>query len=135
MSIPPGLYGKTSLDGLAIDQYAQLGADLLSCAYKAMFCPDEAEKKKLWTQFKEEDSPKFYGWFERALKENGTGYMVGSAVGIEEKNDIEVYIDHDDLYYWTPYVVCTNLPTFLETAYFTSKPILSTQNIDKKSQK
>ena len=81
MSIPPGLYGKTSLDGLAIDQYAQLGTDLLNCAVKAMFCKDEAEKEKLWTKFKEEDSPKYFGWVERALKENGTGYMVGSSVG------------------------------------------------------
>ena len=35
---------------------------------------------ELLKAFKEEVSPKYFGWFERALKENGSGFMIGSAV-------------------------------------------------------
>jgi len=83
-----GLYGKTNLECLAIDQYVQLCQDLLGCAVKAFLCKDESEKAELWTQFKETHAPKYMAWFERAINDNNTGFLVGSSLTLA---DIALY--------------------------------------------
>merc|ERR1711936_1004180 len=80
-----GLYGKSNLEQLAIDQYAQLAGDLLNGGVKAMICKDEKEKAELWKKFKEEDSPKYFAWFEKAIGDNGSGFMVGSSMTLADK--------------------------------------------------
>merc|ERR1711963_178496 len=83
-----GLYGSSNLDGLQIDQYMQLLGDLINCCVKAMREKDEAEKAKLWEAVKAEDSPKFFAFFEKALADNKTGFMVGNKLSLA---DLGVY--------------------------------------------
>merc|ERR1712098_425273 len=55
---------------------------------KAMREKDEAEKAKLWEAVKNEDSPKFFAYFEKALAANKTGFLVGSKLSLA---DLGVY--------------------------------------------
>merc|ERR1711874_391096 len=79
-----GLYGKTNLDGLAIDQYVQLIQDLVAVAVKGFMEKDEAKKAEIWKTFKETDSPKYVGFFEKGLKDNGTGFLVGNQLTLAD---------------------------------------------------
>jgi len=83
-----GFYGKTNMDGFVIDQVLQLIQDLIQIAVKFYFEKDEAKKSELSKQFKETDAPRFFGFFENMLKENGTGFFVGSDITLA---DIAVY--------------------------------------------
>jgi len=83
-----GLYGKTNLDGLAIDMYVQLCYDFINFAVKAIREKDEAKKAEIWKAFQEEESPKYFAWFEKALTDNGSGYLVGKQLTLA---DIAVY--------------------------------------------
>ena len=82
-----GLYGKTNLDGLAIDQYVQLVGDVFMAAVKVRDVED-AKKPEFLKDFKEVQCPKFYAFFEKALSENKSGYMVGDSLSLA---DIVVY--------------------------------------------
>ena len=42
-----------------------------------LFCHFQAE---LWKEFKETHAPKYMTWFEKAVDENKTGFLVGSSV-------------------------------------------------------
>ncbi|XP_012945528.1 glutathione S-transferase [Aplysia californica] len=53
-----------------------------------MFEKDEKKKEELMAAFKDTESPRFFGYFEKMLKENGTGYFVGSKLSLA---DIAVY--------------------------------------------
>jgi len=75
-----GLYGKTNLDSLKIDQIIQLTVDFINIGGKALFEKDEAKKAELFKNFKEVEAPKFLGFFEKLLKESGTGYFVGNSL-------------------------------------------------------
>jgi len=79
-----GLYGKTNLDGLAIDQYVQLCQDLINCAVKAFREKDQDKKDEIWKNFKDEDSPKYFGYFEKALAESKSGYLVGNSLTLAD---------------------------------------------------
>lgn len=83
-----GVYGKTNLDGLVIDQVLQLIQDLINIAVKFFFEKDETKKAELEKSFLETDCPKFFGFFENMLKESGTGYFVGESWTLA---DIAVY--------------------------------------------
>ncbi|BFZ09089.1 hypothetical protein BsWGS_12128 [Bradybaena similaris] len=73
-----GFYGKTSLDGLKIDQVVQLGMDLLRAGFTVFMESDETKKAELMKNLKDVEVPKFYGFFENLLKESDTGYFVGN---------------------------------------------------------
>merc|ERR1712110_294089 len=73
-------FGQVPVLTVGGKQYAQLAGDLLNCGVKAMICKDEKEKAELWKKFKEEDSPKYFAWFEKAIGDNGSGFMVGSSM-------------------------------------------------------
>jgi glutathione S-transferase len=82
------LYGKNSLEGLQIDQVINLGADFLNAAVKAFFEKDEAQKAELLKNVKEVEAPKYLAFFEKLLKESGTGFFVGNSITFA---DIFVY--------------------------------------------
>nr|KAG5701497.1 hypothetical protein BaRGS_000893 [Batillaria attramentaria] len=73
-----GFAGKTNLESLRIDEVEQLVQDLVVCGSKVFFEKDETKKAEYLEKLKAEDIPKFYGFFERLLKESGTGYFVGN---------------------------------------------------------
>nr|KAG5697490.1 hypothetical protein BaRGS_029381 [Batillaria attramentaria] len=76
-----GLYGKTNADGLRIEEVHGLFEDQLQNFAKYRSCKDDAQKAELLKKILEEDAPRFFGFYERMLKENGgTGYLVGKAV-------------------------------------------------------
>ncbi|KAH9508184.1 Glutathione S-transferase 7 [Bulinus truncatus] len=62
-----GFYGQTNLDGLQTDQN---------------------KKAELLKNLKEVEAPKYLTFFERLLKESGTGYFVGNSLTLA---DIYVY--------------------------------------------
>ena len=83
-----GLYGKSNLDGLGIDQWVQLVGDIFMAGVKAHFEKDEAKKAELNKELLEVSSPKYMGYFEKALGESKSGYLVGDALSLA---DIAVY--------------------------------------------
>ncbi|RUS85789.1 hypothetical protein EGW08_006418, partial [Elysia chlorotica] len=84
-----GLYGKSSKETCLIDQIVCLVNDFFMATVKVMYLEkDEAKKAELMVAFKEEECPKYMGYFESLLKKNGTGFYVGSEVSLA---DIFVY--------------------------------------------
>jgi len=79
-----GLYGKTNVDGVMIDQVVGLLQDFFQAAIKFFFEKDEAKKAELKQNFQEKECPKFYGNFETMLKNNGTGFFVGSEMSLAD---------------------------------------------------
>jgi glutathione S-transferase len=79
-----GFHGQTNLESLQIDQVTQLVEDFTNVSLKAMFAGDEAVVKEAVAKVKAEDSPKFLGFFEKLLKENGTGYFVGNRLTLAD---------------------------------------------------
>lgn len=79
-----GLYGKTNVDGIVIDQVLGLLQDFITAAIKFFFEKDEAKKVDLKKNFQENDCPKFFGHFEKMLKSNGTGFFVGSEMTLAD---------------------------------------------------
>ncbi|KAH9508185.1 Glutathione S-transferase 7 [Bulinus truncatus] len=87
-SIAMANYCAREFDGLQIDQVVQLGNDFLSAAVKAFYESDENKKAELLKNLKEVEAPKYLTFFERLLKESGTGYFVGNSLTLA---DIYVY--------------------------------------------
>ncbi|XP_005106680.2 glutathione S-transferase 1 [Aplysia californica] len=83
-----GFYGSSNTDGLVIDGVLQSIQDIMQIAVKFMFEKDEGKKQELATAFKDTETPRFFGYYEALLKENGTGYFVGSKLSLA---DIAVY--------------------------------------------
>ncbi|XP_012945673.1 probable glutathione S-transferase 6 [Aplysia californica] len=79
-----GFYGKNNLEQLAIDQVVQLVQDFISGIVKVVREPDPAKKGELLKEFCAEDAPKYFAMFERLLKDNGTGYFVGSSLTLAD---------------------------------------------------
>lgn len=83
-----GLYGQTHLDGLAIDQYVHLLQDLRPLGEPAFSEKDPDKKAKLFEEFKVKHSYRFLGYFEKGLRDNGTGYLVTNKLTLA---DIALY--------------------------------------------
>ncbi|KAK0041640.1 glutathione S-transferase 7 [Biomphalaria pfeifferi] len=88
-----GLYGKSNLDALQIDQVVQLGVDFKTAATKLFYEKDEKKKEEILKSLKEVEVPKYLGFFEKLLKENKTGYFVGNSLTLA---DVYVY---DTIYF------------------------------------
>ncbi|BFZ04971.1 hypothetical protein BsWGS_08010 [Bradybaena similaris] len=78
------LYGKSNLDGLKIDQVAQLNEDLIQEVVKVFREQDEAKKAEIEKKLKEEVAPKFFGFYEKLLKENNGKHFVGDSVTLAD---------------------------------------------------
>ncbi|KAK0050281.1 glutathione S-transferase 7 [Biomphalaria pfeifferi] len=78
------LYGKTNLDGLKIDQVVQLCVDFQNSSSKVFFEKDENKKAESLKNLREVEVPKYLGFFEKLLKESGSGYFVGSSLTLAE---------------------------------------------------
>lgn len=78
-----GFYGKTNFDALNIEQVLSIVEDFLQAALKVRFGPED-KKEELGKEFKTNQLPKFLGWLETLLKENGNGYFVGDKVTVAD---------------------------------------------------
>ncbi|KAK7485113.1 hypothetical protein BaRGS_00023653 [Batillaria attramentaria] len=82
-TVKPSLYGKTNLDGLRIDEVHGLWEDQMQNIAEFL-------RKAL-----EEDLPKYFGFYEKMLKDNGgSGYLVGNSVSL---GDFYLYDMQDNL--------------------------------------
>ncbi|XP_035824165.1 probable glutathione S-transferase 7 [Aplysia californica] len=81
-----GLYGSSALEQLAIDQVALAREDLTQAVGKFMSEKDEKKKAELEKTLKEEQEPKFLGFFNKLIKENPTksGFVVGSKITLAD---------------------------------------------------
>lgn len=79
-----GFGGKTNLESLRIDEVVQLCQDLIACMVKMYYEKDEAKKAEILEKLKNEDAPKFFGFFEKLLEESGTGYFVGKQLTLAD---------------------------------------------------
>nr|KAG5698211.1 hypothetical protein BaRGS_030574 [Batillaria attramentaria] len=90
-----GLYGKTNLDGLRIDEVHGLWEDQMQNIVKYRWTKDETEKAEFLRKALEEDLPKYFGFYEKMLKDNGgSGYLVGNSVSL---GDFYLYDMQDNL--------------------------------------
>jgi len=80
-----GLAGKTNADGLRVQEISALVEDFMQLIVKANFEPDEAKKAEYTKKLEEEDTPKFLGFWEKHLVNNGgSGYFVGNSVTLAD---------------------------------------------------
>lgn len=80
-----GLYGETNLDKFLIDQIVHLTEDLIQeYGNRYFFEKDEAKKAEGEKQLKEETCPRFLGYYEKLLRDNGTGYLVGNKISLAD---------------------------------------------------
>nr|KAG5699308.1 hypothetical protein BaRGS_004245 [Batillaria attramentaria] len=80
-----GLAGKTSEDAMRVTEVCSLIADLMTNMGKTQFETDEAKKAELQKQLVTETIPRFMGYFEKLLKENGSsGFFIGSALTLAD---------------------------------------------------
>nr|KAG5698212.1 hypothetical protein BaRGS_030575 [Batillaria attramentaria] len=90
-----GLYGKTNLDGLRIDEVHGLWEDQMPNIFKYRWIKDETKKAECLKKALEEDLPKYFGIYENMLKDNGgSGYLVGNSVSL---GDLYLYDLQDNL--------------------------------------
>ncbi|BFZ15729.1 hypothetical protein BsWGS_18768 [Bradybaena similaris] len=80
-----GLYGKTNLERLQIDQTMHLMEDFIQeFGRRYFFVTDEAKKAEGTKQLQEEITPRFLGYFEKILKDNATGYVAGDSISVAD---------------------------------------------------
>jgi len=90
-----GLYGKTSLDGLRVDEVVGLFQDLANAIFSAKFEADEAKKATMLEKLWGETVPAHFGFWRRLLNENmDRGFFVGSTVSLA---DLLIYSICDSL--------------------------------------
>ncbi|XP_050413346.1 probable glutathione S-transferase 5 isoform X2 [Patella vulgata] len=73
-----GLAGKSNLEKLKIDVIVDLLIAVRESAGTVHFEQDEAKKAELMKKFKEEQLPKCFGYIEKTLSENSSGFLVGN---------------------------------------------------------
>ncbi|CAG5129351.1 unnamed protein product [Candidula unifasciata] len=78
------LYGKSNLDGLIIDQVAQLTEDFIQEIVKVIRAADPETKAANQKKVQEEAAPKFWGFYEKLLKESSGQYFVGDEVTLAD---------------------------------------------------
>ncbi|KAK6174845.1 hypothetical protein SNE40_013414 [Patella caerulea] len=75
-----GLVGKSNLDkakiDVLIDQMIATRESMVAIKYEK----DEAKKAELMKKFNEEQIPKCFGYIEKTLSENSSGFLVGNQV-------------------------------------------------------
>jgi len=89
------LYGKTNLDMMRIEEVVGAVNDMFKNLVTTRFPKDDADKAQAIKKVTEEDLPKFYGFYEKWLKENGsTGFFVGNSLSVA---DLHVYDMADNM--------------------------------------
>ncbi|KAH9495854.1 Glutathione S-transferase 1 [Bulinus truncatus] len=79
-----GLYGKSNLEALTIDTVYQLTVDLMHAYVKVLRETDPVKKEEIRKEIQTEVGPKFLGFYEKLLQENGTGYFVGDSITLAD---------------------------------------------------
>ncbi|XP_076469089.1 glutathione S-transferase-like [Babylonia areolata] len=80
-----GLYGRSNLDALRIDEVVCLCQDFMDVMIKARFEKDEAKKAELVKALAEEAMPKFLGFFQTLLQDNkNSDFFVGTTVSLAD---------------------------------------------------
>jgi len=80
-----GMAGKTSEDGMRVDEVFCLTSSLLEAMAKYSFAKDDAVKSEVLKTLTTETFPKYMGFFEKMITENGgKGYIVGSALTLAD---------------------------------------------------
>ncbi|XP_012934777.1 glutathione S-transferase [Aplysia californica] len=101
-----GLYGKSNIDQLTIDQIALAREDMLVEEAKVAFEKDEATKAEGQKKLSEEKYPLFLGAFTKIIKANKSGFAVGSKLSLA---DIVIFEGTQGLF--------EHQPEFLEEKY------------------
>ncbi|KAH3777541.1 probable glutathione S-transferase 7 [Dreissena polymorpha] len=83
-----GLAGKNSWEEALCDQTLELISDLRQEFVKYFFEKDEEKKKEAGKNLNDVVYPKFFGYFEKQLDNNGGKYLVGSELTVA---DLAVY--------------------------------------------
>ncbi|PVD21600.1 hypothetical protein C0Q70_17399 [Pomacea canaliculata] len=83
-----GLYGDNNLQALRIDEVVGLVQDFIRVFIRAFVQKDPAKKEELWAALVKDDAPRFFGFFQKLLQENGSGYFVGDKLSLA---DLTVY--------------------------------------------
>ncbi|PVD21610.1 hypothetical protein C0Q70_17409 [Pomacea canaliculata] len=83
-----GLYGASNLEAFRIDEVVGLVQDLFTCMIPFFYEKDPAKKEELRAAMVKNDAPRFFGFFQKLLQENGTGYLVGNKLSL---GDLIIY--------------------------------------------
>jgi len=95
-----GLYGKTDEDSLRIDEVTHLVDDFRLNIRAWRLEKDPQKQADLVARIKAEERPRYLGYFEKLLRENGdVGFFVGSSVTLA---DVMVYDIIDSMQTFDP---------------------------------
>ncbi|BFZ15731.1 hypothetical protein BsWGS_18770 [Bradybaena similaris] len=97
-----GFYGQSNTESLLIDQLMNLLEDFTNVCVPIVEIEDEEKQKKEIARVKADVSPRYLGYLERLLKENGTGYFAGNRLTLADiaafdlvTGMLENYVDVD----------------------------------------
>lgn len=97
-----GFYGQSNIESLLIDQLMNLLEDFTNVCVPVVEIEDEEKLKKEIARIKADVSPRYLGYLERLLKENGTGYFAGNRLTLADiaafdlvTGMLENYVDVD----------------------------------------
>ncbi|XP_012945940.1 probable glutathione S-transferase 7 [Aplysia californica] len=79
-----GYYGKSDIECLQIDQLLDLYSDYLDISKHLFFEADKDKKAEMLKTLKGPDTQRYFGYFERLLKQNGTGFFVGKELTLAD---------------------------------------------------
>ncbi|KAL3861386.1 hypothetical protein ACJMK2_007421 [Sinanodonta woodiana] len=79
-----GFAGSSNWESAQIDQVVDLVEDVKKETVKAGHEKDADKKKELEQKLQDEVFPKFIGFFEKLLKDNGGQYFVGSSLSLAD---------------------------------------------------
>ncbi|XP_035826634.1 glutathione S-transferase-like [Aplysia californica] len=77
-------YGKSDIECLQIDQLLNLISDYLDISGKVFLEADKDKKAELLKSCKGPDTQRYFGYFERLLKQNGTSFFVGKELTLAD---------------------------------------------------
>lgn len=72
-----GLYGKSNLDALLIDQFAHLTGDFAQDAVAAFRESDKENKAEALRKVKEDIAPRYLGYVDKMVQENSGRHILG----------------------------------------------------------
>jgi len=104
-----GLYGRSPMDHLIIDQISLCREDMLIPETKHFLCADKDEQKKIETSLREEHYPKYCELFTKFIEQGSKDFILGAKISLADFVIFEAFTtlsqNHPDIYKKYPKVV------------------------------
>jgi len=97
-----GLYGRSPMDHLTIDQISLCREDMLIPETKHFLCGDENEKKQMEKTLRGEHYPKYCALFTKFIDQRAGDFILGPSISLADIVIFEafttMFLNHPDIY-------------------------------------